>query len=181
MGFNDLLKMLIEKEGSDLFLTTGAPPSMKAFGRLSPLVDKKMPEGMVKKIAYQIMNEDQIKDFEKRPETNLAIADSDISRFRVNVFKQRGEVAIVARNIKTKIPSAASLSLPPILSDLIMQKTGIILFAGRTGSGKSTSLAPLIDHRNKNSDCHIITIEDPVELIPLYQKSIINQREAGVN
>ena len=130
MGFNDLLKMLIEKEGSDLFLTTGAPPSMKAFGRLSPLVDKKMPEGMVKKIAYQIMNEDQIKDFEKSPEMNLAIADPDIGRFRVNIFKQRGEVAIVARNIKTEIPSAASLGLPPILNDLIMQKNGIILFVG---------------------------------------------------
>jgi twitching motility protein PilU len=104
MGFNDLLKMLIEKEGSDLFLTTGAPPSMKAFGRLTPLVDKRMPEGMVKKIAYQIMNEDQIRDFEKSPEMNLAIADPDIGRFRVNIFKQRGEVAIVARNIKTEIP-----------------------------------------------------------------------------
>ena len=154
---------------------------MKACGKLTPLVDKIIPEGTVKKIAYQIMNEDQIKDFEKRPEMNLAIADSDISRFRVNVFKQRGEVAIVARNIKTKIPSAASLSLPPILSDLIMQKNCIVLFAGRTGSGKSTSLATLIDHRNKNSYCHIITIEDPVEFIHLHQKSIINQREVGVN
>ena len=140
MGFNDLLKMLIEKEGPDLFLTTGAPPSMKAFGRLTPLVDKRMPEGMIKKIAYQIMNEDQIKDFEKSPEMNLAIADPDIGRFRVNVFKQRGEVAIVARNIKTEIPSAASLGLPPILNDLIMQKNGIVLFVGGTGSGKSTSL-----------------------------------------
>ena len=181
MGFNDLLKMLIENEGSDLFLTTGAPPSMKAFGRLSPLVDKKMPEGMVKKIAYQIMNEDQIKDFEKSPEMNLAIADPDIGRFRVNIFKQRGEVAIVARNIKTEIPSAASLGLPPILNDLIMQKNGIILFVGGTGSGKSTSLAALIDHRNKNSDGHIITIEDPVEFIHPHQKSIVNQREIGVD
>jgi twitching motility protein PilU len=154
---------------------------MKAFGKITPVVNKIIPEGMVKKIAYQIMNEDQIKDFEKIPEMNLAIADPDISRFRVNIFKQRGEIAIVARNIKTEIPSAASLSLPPILSDLIMQKNGIILFAGRTGSGKSTSLAPLIDHRNKNSDCHIITIEDPVEFIHLHQKSIINQREVGVN
>jgi len=181
MGFNDLLKMLIENEGSDLFLTTGAPPSMKAFGRLSPLVDKKMPEGMVKKIAYQIMNEDQIKDFEKSPEMNLAIADPDIGRFRVNIFKQRGEVAIVARNIKTEIPSAASLGLPPILNDLIMKKNGIILLVGGTGSGKSTSLAALIDHRNKNSDGHIITIEDPVEFIHPHQKSIVNQREIGVD
>ena len=181
MGFNDLLKMMIEKEGSDLFLTTGAPPSMKAFGRLSPLVDKKLPEGMVKKIAYQIMNAEQIEQFEKSPEMNMAISDPDIGRFRVNIFQQRGEIAIVARNIKTEIPSAASLGLPPILNDLIMQKNGIVLFVGGTGSGKSTSLAALIDHRNKNSDGHIITIEGPVEFIHPHQKSIINQREVGVD
>lgn len=181
MVFNDLLKMMIDKDGSDLFLTTGAPPSMKAFGKLTPLIDKKMPEGMVKKIAYQIMNPDQIKQFEKNPEMNLAIADAAIGRFRVNIFQQRGEIAIVARNIKTEIPSAASLGLPPILNDLIMQKRGIILFVGGTGSGKSTSLAALIDHRNKNSDGHIITIEDPVEFIHPHQKSIVNQREVGVD
>ncbi len=173
--------MMIEKDGSDLFLTTGAPPSMKAHGTLAPLIDKVMPQGMVKKIAYQIMNEDQIRDFEKSPEMNLAIADPDIGRFRVNIFQQRGEIAIVARNIKTEIPSASSLGLPPILNDLIMQKRGIILFVGGTGSGKSTSLAALIDHRNKNSDGHIITIEDPVEFIHPHQKSIVNQREVGVD
>ena len=181
MGFNDLLKMMIEKDGSDLFLTTGAAPSIKAHGKLSPLIDKKMPEGMVKKIAYRIMDEEQIRDFEKNPEMNLAVADPDIGRFRVNIFKQRGEVAIVARNIKTEIPSADSLGLPGILKDLVMQKRGIVLFVGGTGSGKSTSLASLIDHRNKTSDGHIITIEDPVEFIHPHQKSIVNQREVGVD
>ena len=181
MGFNDLLKMMIEKDGSDLFLTTGAPPSMKAFGKLTPLIDKKLPEGMVKKIAYQIMNAEQIAQFEESPEMNLAISDPEIGRFRVNIFQQRGEVAIVARNIKTEIPSADSLGLPPILKTLIMQKRGIILFVGGTGSGKSTSLAALIDHRNKTSDGHIITIEDPVEFIHPHQKSIVNQREVGVD
>jgi len=181
MGFNDLLKMMIEKDGSDLFLTTGAPPSMKAFGKLTPLIDKKLPEGMVKKIAYQIMNPEQIKQFEKNPEMNLAIADPEIGRFRVNIFQQRGEVAIVARNSKTVIPSAASLGLPLILNELIMQKRGIVLFVGGTGSGKSTSLAALIDYRNKNSDGHIITIEDPVEFIHPHQRSIVNQREVGVD
>lgn len=136
---------------------------------------------MVKKIAYQIMNAEQIEQFEKSPEMNMAISDPDIGRFRVNIFQQRGEIAIVARNIKTEIPSAASLGLPPILNDLIMQKNGIVLFVGGTGSGKSTSLAALIDHRNKNSDGHIITIEDPVEFIHPHQKSIINQREVGVD
>ncbi|MCH2356913.1 MAG: PilT/PilU family type 4a pilus ATPase [Pseudomonadales bacterium] len=181
MKFNDLLKMLIEKEGSDLFLTTGAPPSIKAYGRLTPLIEKKLPAGLVKKIAYQIMDEDQIAAFEKSPEMNLAVAEPDIGRFRVNIFKQRGEVALVARHIKTDIPSVESLGLPPILKELIMQKRGIILFVGGTGSGKSTSLAALIDYRNKNSDGHIITIEDPIELIHPHPKSIVNQREVGVD
>ena len=181
MGFNDLLRMMIEKDGSDLFLTTGAPPSMKAYGKLVPLIDKKLPEGMVKKIAYQIMNAEQIKEFEKSPEMNLAVADPDIGRFRVNIFQQRGEIGIVARNIKTEIPSAESLGLPPVLSELIMSKRGIILFVGGTGSGKSTSLAALIDYRNKNSDGHIITIEDPVEFIHPHQGCIVNQREVGVD
>lgn len=181
MGFKDLLKMMIEQDGSDLFLTTGAPPSMKAHGKLVPLVNKKLPEGMVKKIAYQIMNDEQIKEFEQNPEMNLAVADDEIGRFRVNIFKQRGEIGIVARNIKTEIPSTESLGLPPILQDLIMRKRGIILFVGGTGSGKSTSLAALIDYRNKNSDGHIITIEDPVEFIHPHQGCIVNQREVGVD
>ncbi|MFN3162787.1 MAG: PilT/PilU family type 4a pilus ATPase [Pseudohongiellaceae bacterium] len=181
MGFKDLLRMMIEKDGSDLFLTTGAPPSMKAHGKLVPLLNKNLPEGMVKKIAYQIMSEEQIKEFEQNPEMNLAVADDDIGRFRVNIFMQRGEIGIVARNIKTEIPSAESLGLPPILAELIMSKRGIILFVGGTGSGKSTSLAALIDHRNKNSDGHIITIEDPVEFIHPHQGCIVNQREVGVD
>lgn len=136
---------------------------------------------MVKKITYQIMNDDQIAEFEKNPEMNLAIADPDIGRFRVNIFQQRGELGIVARNIKTEIPDAASLGLPPVLSDLIMSKRGIILFVGGTSSGKSTSLAALIDHRNKNSDGHIITIEDPVEFVHPHQGCIVNHREVGVD
>jgi len=181
MGFNDLLRMMIEKDGSDLFLTTGAPPSMKAQGKLIPFIDKKLPEGMVKKIAYQIMSDDQIKELEQSPEMNLAVADPDIGRFRVNIFQQRGEIGIVARNIKTEIPSAESLGLPPVLSELIMNKRGIILFVGGTGSGKSTSLAALIDHRNKNSDGHIVTIEDPVEFVHPHRGCIVNQREVGVD
>ena len=181
MGFNDSLRMMIEKDSSDLFLTTGAPPSMRAQGKLIPLIDKKHPEGMVKKIAYQIMSDDQIKEFEQSPEMNLAVADPDIGRFRVNIFQQRGEIGIVARNIKTEIPSAESLGLPPVLSELIMNKRGIILFVGGTGSGKSTSLAALIDHRNKNSDGHIVTIEDPVEFVHPHRGCIVNQREVGVD
>ena len=127
------------------------------------------------------MSDDQIKEFEQSPEMNLAVADPDIGRFRVNIFQQRGEIGIVARNIKTEIPSAESLGLPPVLSELIMNKRGIILFVGGTGSGKSTSLAALIDHRNKNSDGHIVTIEDPVEFVHPHRGCIVNQREVGVD
>ncbi len=181
MEFKDLLRVMIEREGSDLFLSTGAPPSMKAFGKLTPLTDKPLPDGVVKKIAYQIMSEDQIKAFEKSPEMNLAISDPDIGRFRVNIFQQRGEVSIVARNIVTEIPNFKDLGLPVILTELMMNKNGIILFVGGTGSGKSTSLASLIDYRNEHSDGHIITIEDPVEFVHSHKKSIINQREVGVD
>ncbi len=181
MGFKDLLRIMIQKEGSDLFLTTGAPPSMKAYGKLVPMSTQPLPPGAVKQIAYQIMTPEQIKDFEKSPEMNLAIADPDIGRFRVNIFQQRGQIAIVARNIKTEIPSWQKLGLPEILTKLIMQKRGLILFVGGTGSGKSTSLAALIDYRNTNSDGHIITIEDPVEFVHQHKKSIINQREVGVD
>ncbi len=181
MGFKDLLRIMIQKDGSDLFLTTGAPPSMKAFGKLTPMSTQSLPPGAVKQIAYQIMSAEQIKEFEISPEMNLAISDPDIGRFRVNIFKQRGQIAIVARNIKTEIPSWKDLGLPEVLTSLIMQKRGLVLFVGGTGSGKSTSLAALIDHRNTNSDGHIITIEDPVEFVHQHKKSIINQREVGVD
>jgi len=177
----DLLKVMIEKDGSDLFLTTGAPPSMKAFGRLIPMTDKVLPEGYTKKIAYSIMNEDQIAEFEQSPEMNLALFEEGIGRFRVNIFQQRNEVGIVARNIKTDIPNFKDLGLPDTLTKLMMQKNGLILFVGGTGSGKSTSLASLIDYRNTNNDGHIITIEDPVEFVHPHKKSIVNQREVGVD
>ncbi|MCP5345812.1 MAG: PilT/PilU family type 4a pilus ATPase [Pseudomonadales bacterium] len=181
MDFKELLKLLIEKEGSDLFLTTNAPPTIKAHGKLVPVTDKRLPPGAAKKIAYQIMSDDQIRDFEKNPEMNLAIQEKDVGRFRVNIFQQRGEIGIVARHIKTDIPQLDDLGLPQVLKDLVMSKRGIILFVGGTGSGKSTSLAALIDHRNKNSDGHIITIEDPVEFIHRHKKSIVNQREVGMD
>jgi twitching motility protein PilU len=181
MGFKELLRLLIEKEGSDLFLTTGAPPTIKAHGKLVPVTDKRLPPGAAKKIAYQIMSEAQIQEFERSPEMNLAIQEKDVGRFRVNIFQQRGEIGIVARHIKTDIPQLDELGLPPVLKDLVMSKRGIILFVGGTGSGKSTSLAALIDHRNTHSDGHIITIEDPVEFIHRHKKSIVNQREVGMD
>ena len=181
MELKDLLKVMIDKDGSDLFLTTGAPPSMKAFGHLVPMTDKVLPPGYTKKIAYSIMNEEQKAEFEKSPEMNLALFEEGIGRFRVNIFLQRNEVGIVARNIKTDIPNFKDLGLPETLTKLMMSKNGLILFVGGTGSGKSTSLASLIDYRNTNSDGHIITIEDPVEFVHPHKKSIVNQREVGVD
>ncbi|MDG2177144.1 MAG: PilT/PilU family type 4a pilus ATPase [Gammaproteobacteria bacterium] len=181
MELNDLLRIMIEKEGSDLFLTTGAPPSMKAHGKLVPMTDKPLPPGASKKVAYSIMNDEQIADFEKSPEMNLALSLADIGRFRVNIFQQRNEVGIVARNIVADIPNFKDLGLPETLTKLMMNKNGLILFVGGTGAGKSTSLASLIDYRNTNSDGHIITIEDPVEFVHEHKKSIVNQREVGVD
>jgi len=175
------LRVLIERDGSDLYLSTGAPPSIKAMGQLMPIAETPLSKGHVAKLAYATMNEDQIKDFESKPEMNLAISEEGIGRFRVNIFKQRGEVSMVIRSIKTDIPFYKDLGLPTILPELVMEKRGLILFVGGTGSGKSTSLASLIDHRNTNSAGHIITIEDPVEFVHRHKKSIVNQREVGMD
>ncbi|MBV1880317.1 MAG: PilT/PilU family type 4a pilus ATPase [Pseudomonadales bacterium] len=179
--FSEYLKEMVDKDGSDLFLSTGAPVSAKIYGKLVPLDTERLPPGIVGEIANSIMDDEQKSQFAIKPEMNLAISLSGIGRFRVNIFKQRHQVAIVARAIKTEIPSFQSLNLPEVLSKLIMQKRGLILFVGGTGSGKSTSLASLIDYRNSNSYGHIVTIEDPVEFLHPHKKSIVNQREVGVD
>ena len=177
----NLLRVLVERDGSDLYLSTGAPPSIKCLGELIALTNDAMPVDKVRQIAYGIMNEEQINDFERKPEMNLAISEENLGRFRVNIFKQRNEVSMVIRAIKTEIPNFSELGLPPILPQLVMKKHGLVLFVGGTGSGKSTSLASLIDYRNSNSAGHIITIEDPVEFVHRHKKSIVNQREVGVD
>jgi len=169
------------KDASDIYLTTGAPPSAKFDGVLKPIEKASLPAGKVKEIAYGVMDDDQIADFEKKPEMNLALSEPGIGRFRVNIFKQRNQVAMVIRNIKMDIPKMDDLGLPPILSKIIMSKRGLVLFIGATGSGKSTSLASLIDYRNTNSTGHIITIEDPIEFVHQHKKSIVNQREVGMD
>ena len=181
MEFRDYLRVMVEKDGSDLYLSTGAPASFKAYGKLQPIDNEVLLPGAVKRIAYAVMNEEQIKEFETKPEMNLAISEHGIGRFRVNIFKQRNEVAMVVRTIKVDIPQWESLGLPEILTKVIMQKRGLVLFVGATGSGKSTSLASLIDYRNSNSAGHIITIEDPVEFVHRHKKSIVNQREVGMD
>ena len=176
-----LLKLIVEKDGSDLYLSVGTPPSMKVQGKLLKVGKSAMTAADVKKIALGIMDDDQAQKFDERPEMNLAIDKPEIGRFRVNIFKQRNDFAIVIRVIKTDIPNFKNLGLPDTLTDLIMVKRGLILFVGGTGSGKSTSLASLIDHRNMNHAGHIITIEDPIEFVHPHKKSIVNQREVGVD
>ena len=181
MELKDYLKILVHNDGSDLYLTTNAPPAAKFQGILKPLENIKLTKERLKDIAYSLMDEDQQKAFEHVPEMNLAISEPGIGRFRVNIFKQRNSFALVIRNIKVDIPNADKLGLPPILKKSIMEKRGLILFIGGTGSGKSTSLAALIDYRNANASGHIITIEDPIEYIHPHKKSLVNQREVGID
>jgi twitching motility protein PilU len=175
------LEILAKKDGSDLFLATGAPPCAKFQGQLKPIASGSLGPGEIKKIAYDIMDPTQQEEFERELEMNLAMSIPGVGRFRVNIFVQRNEVGIVARNIVTEIPNHKDLGLPEVLLDVVMAKRGLVLFVGGTGSGKSTSLAALIDHRNSNSGGHIITIEDPIEYVHKHKKSIVNQREVGVD
>jgi twitching motility protein PilU len=175
------LKILAEKEGSDLYFSTGAPPSAKFNGELKPLGKATAPPGWVDSLAQEIMNDRQKAEFAEIPEMNLALSLPDVGRFRVNIFKQRNETSMVIRNIVTEIPDKDDLGLPEVLSKMIMAKRGLILFVGGTGSGKSTSLAALIDYRNTNSTGHIVTIEDPVEYIHPHKGCIVNQREVGMD
>jgi twitching motility protein PilU len=181
MKVTPYLKILAEKEGSDLYFSTGAPPSAKFNGEMKPLGKATAPPGWVDSLAQEIMNDKQRAEFAEIPEMNLALSLPDVGRFRVNIFKQRNETSMVIRNIVTVIPNKDDLGLPEVLSDMIMAKRGLILFVGGTGSGKSTSLAALIDYRNTNSTGHIVTIEDPVEYIHPHKGCIINQREVGMD
>ncbi|MEE9444164.1 MAG: PilT/PilU family type 4a pilus ATPase [Cocleimonas sp.] len=181
MDFKKFLRTLVQNDGSDLYLTFNAPPAAKFQGTLKALSQEKMTSEQLNEIAESLMSKDQQKQFEHKPEMNLALDEPDIGRFRINIFKQRTHVAMVIRNIKVDIPNADDLGLPPILKEMIMQKRGLILFVGGTGSGKSTSLAALIDYRNTNAAGHIITIEDPIEYVHPHKKSIISQREVGVD
>jgi twitching motility protein PilU len=179
LEFSDLLKLMVAKEASDLYLTVGAPPSMRIQGVVKPVDNNPIALGITAAIAKKLMTAEQQAAFEKNPEMNLAISAPGIGRFRVNIFKQRNQIGLVIRNIKTRIPTMEELNLPPILAKLIMEKRGLLLFVGATGSGKSTSLAALINYRNSTSPGHIITIEDPIEYVYAHKRSIITQREVG--
>jgi twitching motility protein PilU len=181
MDFKSYLKIMVEQDASDLYLSTGAPISAKLHGTLTALEDSRLTADQVKTVAYSVMDDEQIAEFEHKPEMNLAISEQGVGRFRVNIFRQRNSISMVIRNIKTDIPAWEALGLPRVLTEVIMAKRGLVLFVGATGSGKSTSLASLIDYRNTNSAGHIITIEDPVEFVHSHKQSIVNQREVGVD
>jgi len=181
MELINYLRKTREQDASDIYFLAGAPACVKINGQLTPIEANPLSTEKVQALAYSIMTEQQITEFEAFPELNLSFAQDGVGRFRVNVFKQRNHLAMVIRTIKTEIPDMKSLGLPPVLSKLIMKKRGLILFVGATGVGKSTSLASLINFRNHNSAGHIITIEDPIEFMHQHQKSIVTQREVGVD
>ena len=179
--FEDCLRILVEKEGSDLYYSTGAPPSAKFYGTLNRLSDVTMKPGEIEVIANSIMSEDQRAQFAENPEMNLAISRQGLGRYRVNIMRQRNEVSMVIRRLGDTLPNYKDLGLPAVLPRLIMSKLGLVLFVGGTGSGKSTSMAALIDFRNQKSQGHIITIEDPVEFTHPHKGCIVNQREVGTD
>ncbi len=181
MDFNELLNVVVEKKASDLFITAGRPPAIKVHGRMIDLSKTPLTAEQSHKIVLSVMNQQQRDEFEHTKECQFAISAPKLGRFRVSAFTQRDSSGMVLRRIETYIPKPEELHLPPILKELIMHKRGLVIFVGATGTGKSTSLASLIDHRNENSSGHIITIEDPIEFIHPHKGCIITQREVGLD
>ncbi len=176
-----LLTAMSKAGGSDLFISSDFPPSMKAQGEMQPMTSQKLTGEITRQLAHALMNETQRAEFAKEMECNFAISVPGVSRFRVNVFVQQQNVGMVIRTIAAEIPNFEKLALPEILKDVVMNKRGLVLVVGGTGSGKSTSLAAMIDHRNRTSKGHIITVEDPVEYVHQSQKSLVTHREVGVD
>ena len=177
----NLLRKMVERDGSDLFLTSGFPPAIKVDGTIHKATDTPLSTDQATMMVRSIMNDKQIKEFDATKECNFAIAPQGIGRFRVSAFIQQGMVGAVLRTITTEIPTLEDLELPPILKDIVMNKRGLCIVVGGTGSGKSTTLAAMIGHRNENSRGHIISIEDPVEYVHPHKGCVITQREVGVD
>ena len=177
----NLLRKMVERNGSDLFLTRGFPPAIKVDGTIHKATDTPLSADQSAMMVRSIMNDKQIKEFDATKECNFAIAPQGIGRFRVSAFIQQGYVGAVLRTITTEIPTLEELELPPILKDVVMNKRGIVIVVGGTGSGKSTTLAAMIGHRNENSRGHIVSIEDPVEYVHPHKGCVITQREVGID
>ncbi|MES9871851.1 MAG: PilT/PilU family type 4a pilus ATPase [Candidatus Sedimenticola sp. PURPLELP] len=181
MDFNALLNLMIQKQASDLFITADMPPCIKVHGRIMPVSKTKISEDQAKELVMSLMSPGQREEFTHTNECNFAINSKDGGRFRVSAFVQRDAVGMVMRRIETKIPNVEDLQLPQILKDLAMAKRGLIIFVGATGTGKSTSLASMVGHRNQNSSGHIITVEDPIEFVHKHSGCIVTQREVGID
>ena len=179
MIITPLLQLAAEKQASDLFLSVGAPISIKINGVTMPVNAQKLDADSTQRIAYEMMTPSQITEFERHMEMNFSFRVPQVGNFRVNVFRQRGSVAIVIRYVLGKVFAVEDLNLPTILKELVMSKRGLVLMVGATGSGKSTTLAAMLEHRNETSNGHILTIEDPVEYLFRHNKCIVNQREIG--
>ena len=179
MDIQEYFKAMVQTEASDLYLTVNRPPMYRIQGKIKPDGDHLFKPDEVRAIAMAIMNEKQQREFAETMEMNMAMSLPGISRFRVNIYQQRGSVGLVVRRIKAEVSSLDELGLPEILKDIVMTKRGLVLVVGATGSGKSTSLAAMIDHRNANEAGHIITIEDPIEFVHRHKQSIVTQREVG--
>ena len=177
----DLLRLMVSKKGSDLFITADFPPAFKIDGKVTPVSNQAMTAQHTSELARAIMNDKQASEFEATKECNFAISPAGIGRFRVNAFVQQARIGLVLRTITTRIPTIEELGIPEVLKDVVMTKRGLVIMVGATGSGKSTSLAALIGHRNENSYGHIVTIEDPVEYVHPHRNCIVTQREVGVD
>jgi twitching motility protein PilU len=176
-----LLTAMSQAGGSDLFISKDFPPAMKLQGNMQPLTNQKLSGEVARELAYALMNQRQREEFAKELECNFAISLPGVARFRVNVFVQQQNVGMVARTIANEIPNFATLGLPDTLKDIVMTKRGLVLVVGATGSGKSTTLAAMLDHRNRSSAGHIVTVEDPVEFVHQSQQSLITHREVGID
>ena len=181
MNLQPYLKLMSEQQASDMYFTTGAPVSVRIDGSMRPVGKSMLNPGMTKKLAYDLLSPAQIKDFEKNMELNLGVSYTDLGRFRINIYMQRGEVSMVIRYIKADIPSIDELGLPNVYKSMMMRKKGLVLVVGATGMGKSTSLASMLDHRNMTETGHILTIEDPIEFMFRHKKCIVGQREVGLD
>jgi twitching motility protein PilU len=181
MYLDRLFKLMADKQASDLYISCGAPINIKVNGVVQPVSSQSMDVETVRRIAYDLMSTEQAREFENEREMNLSHLDKAVGNFRINIFRQRGSIALVIRYIRNGVPPFEALKLPPVLLDLVMHKRGLVLVAGATGSGKSTTLAAMIEHRNINRTGHILTIEDPIEYLFEHKQSLVNQREIGVD